>query len=197
MDAVQAGHPPLHVIRRFAEGLFVSHEDFLTAAFAAGLALAFVDFFLAVVFTGLFLAAGLATFSLGFLVTACAFCFGLDDFVALFAAWPSASAVFLTVAGFAPVAALAEVFNALFFAAGLAAVASGHAPGPESSILKLNGTELQQAVDELYVEAAGYYSLPFVRQQFETGFDELTERTKALRKGKNVSFKGKVVFPIR
>ena len=52
----------------------------------------------------------------------------------------------------------------------LAAVASGKAPGPESSILKLRGTELQQAVDELYVEAAGYYALPYVPDQYAMGF---------------------------
>ena len=48
----------------------------------------------------------------------------------------------------------------------LAAVASGKAPGPESSILKFKGTELQQATDSLYVEAAGYYSLPYVPDQY-------------------------------
>jgi alkylation response protein AidB-like acyl-CoA dehydrogenase len=54
----------------------------------------------------------------------------------------------------------------------LAAVASGHAPGPESSILKLKGTELQQAVDELYVEAAGYYALPYVPDQYVLDFPD-------------------------
>ena len=54
----------------------------------------------------------------------------------------------------------------------LAAVASGKAPGPESSILKLKGTELQQAVDELYVEAAGYYALPYVPSQYALDFPE-------------------------
>jgi alkylation response protein AidB-like acyl-CoA dehydrogenase len=54
----------------------------------------------------------------------------------------------------------------------LAAVASGKAPGPESSILKLRGTELQQAVDELYVEAAGYYALPYVPSQYTLDFAE-------------------------
>jgi len=54
----------------------------------------------------------------------------------------------------------------------LAAVASGKAPGPESSILKLKGTELQQAVDELYVEAAGYYALPYVPEQYVLDFPE-------------------------
>ena len=43
----------------------------------------------------------------------------------------------------------------------LASVASGKAPGPESSFLKLIGTEIQQKIDALYVDAAGYYSLPF------------------------------------
>ena len=48
----------------------------------------------------------------------------------------------------------------------LAAVKSGKAPGPESSILKVKGTEIQQAIDTLYLEAAGYYALPWVQQQY-------------------------------
>jgi len=51
----------------------------------------------------------------------------------------------------------------------LAAVAAGRAPGPESSILKLKGIELQQAIDELYLEAAGYYGLPYVPDQYAAG----------------------------
>lgn len=39
----------------------------------------------------------------------------------------------------------------------LAAVAAGGAPGAESSILKIKGTELQQAVQELTMEVAAYY----------------------------------------
>ncbi len=53
----------------------------------------------------------------------------------------------------------------------LAAVSTGKAPGPESSILKIKGTEIAQAIDELNVEMAGYYSLPFVKDQFSEGFD--------------------------
>ena len=53
----------------------------------------------------------------------------------------------------------------------LAAVAVGKAPGPESSILKIRGTEIQQGLDELFMEAAGYYSLPFVPEQYEADFD--------------------------
>ncbi|HEX5787759.1 MAG TPA: acyl-CoA dehydrogenase family protein [Woeseiaceae bacterium] len=52
----------------------------------------------------------------------------------------------------------------------LAAVSTGKSPGPESSILKIKGTEIAQAIDALYVEVAGYYSVPFVRDQFTDGF---------------------------
>lgn len=40
----------------------------------------------------------------------------------------------------------------------IASVADGGAPGPESSILKIRGTEIQQALAELSVEACGYYA---------------------------------------
>lgn len=52
----------------------------------------------------------------------------------------------------------------------LAAVAVGKAPGPESSILKIKGTEIQQALDALFVEAAGYYALPYVPEQYQLDF---------------------------
>jgi alkylation response protein AidB-like acyl-CoA dehydrogenase len=39
----------------------------------------------------------------------------------------------------------------------LAAVATGGAPGAESSLLKIKGTEVQQAVQELLMEVAAYY----------------------------------------
>ncbi len=39
----------------------------------------------------------------------------------------------------------------------LASVATGGAPGPESSLLKIKGTEIQQAIQELRMEVAGYY----------------------------------------
>lgn len=56
----------------------------------------------------------------------------------------------------------------------LAAVSTGKAPGPESSILKIKGTEIQQAIDELNVEMAGYYSLPYVRAHFAGDYDGIT-----------------------
>lgn len=40
----------------------------------------------------------------------------------------------------------------------LATVAAGGSPGPESSILKLKGTEIQQRLQELNIEAAGVYA---------------------------------------
>ena len=43
----------------------------------------------------------------------------------------------------------------------LASVSEGKAPGAESSFLKLIGTEIQQKIDTLYMDAAGYYSLPY------------------------------------
>lgn len=40
----------------------------------------------------------------------------------------------------------------------LAAIEEGKPPGPESSLLKLQGTEIQQAIQELRMDVAGYYS---------------------------------------
>ncbi len=54
----------------------------------------------------------------------------------------------------------------------LATVAAGKAPGPESSILKIKGTEMQQALDALYMEAAGYYALPYVPGQYTLDADQ-------------------------
>ncbi len=60
----------------------------------------------------------------------------------------------------------------------LAAVASGKAPGPESSFLKMLGTEIQQAIDTLYMDAAGYYALPY---RPDPGVGEGSETRTALR----------------
>ena len=54
----------------------------------------------------------------------------------------------------------------------LAAVAIGNAPGPESSILKIRGTEMQQRLDGLFMEAAGYYALPYVPAQYALDFPD-------------------------
>ena len=46
----------------------------------------------------------------------------------------------------------------------LASISAGGHPGPESSILKIGGTDLQQSLSDLYVEALGYYAHPFMSE---------------------------------
>ena len=53
----------------------------------------------------------------------------------------------------------------------LSDVSTGKAPGPESSILKIKGTEIAQSIDELKMEIAGNYALPFVDDQFAYGYE--------------------------
>jgi alkylation response protein AidB-like acyl-CoA dehydrogenase len=43
-------------------------------------------------------------------------------------------------------------------------------PGPEASLLKIKGTEIQQALSELMMQAIGPYALPFRREALEAGF---------------------------
>jgi alkylation response protein AidB-like acyl-CoA dehydrogenase len=45
----------------------------------------------------------------------------------------------------------------------LAAESAGKGPGPESSLLKIKGTEIQQRLTELALEASGHYSSPYLR----------------------------------
>ncbi len=49
---------------------------------------------------------------------------------------------------------------------------AGQAPGPESSILKIKGTEIQQALTELLRQAVGYYASPFVAEALQDGWNE-------------------------
>lgn len=49
---------------------------------------------------------------------------------------------------------------------------AGQAPGPEASILKLKGTEIQQAVTELLLEAVGYNAFPYVPEALTEGWNE-------------------------
>ena len=42
----------------------------------------------------------------------------------------------------------------------LSAMATGGAPGPEVSTLKIRGSEIQQRITELTLEAVGYYAYP-------------------------------------
>ncbi|HSG87976.1 MAG TPA: acyl-CoA dehydrogenase family protein [Pseudomonadales bacterium] len=57
----------------------------------------------------------------------------------------------------------------------LAAVATGGAPGNESSILKIRATEVAQAITELYLEAAGYCGLRRVEDRSAPDWNEANE----------------------
>ncbi|HYD93910.1 MAG TPA: acyl-CoA dehydrogenase family protein [Noviherbaspirillum sp.] len=52
----------------------------------------------------------------------------------------------------------------------LAAEAAMRAPGPEASILKIKGTEIQQAITELLVQAVGPYALQLRREAMAAGW---------------------------
>ncbi len=49
---------------------------------------------------------------------------------------------------------------------------AGKPPGAESSLLKLRGTEIQQRISELLMQAVGYYAIPFVPEALEYGWNE-------------------------
>ena len=49
---------------------------------------------------------------------------------------------------------------------------AGRAPGPESSILKIRGTEVSQTIDELAMDALGYYAGPYQPDSLSPGWNE-------------------------
>ncbi|MNE72802.1 hypothetical protein D3C80_1687750 [compost metagenome] len=53
----------------------------------------------------------------------------------------------------------------------LAAARDGGAPGAESSILKIRGTELRQSIAYLISKAVGPYALPFLEEELGYGDD--------------------------
>jgi len=54
----------------------------------------------------------------------------------------------------------------------LAAESAGQPPGPEASLIKLRGTEIQQEITELLFEAVGNYAHPYVPEALEMGWNE-------------------------
>ena len=52
----------------------------------------------------------------------------------------------------------------------LSAESEKQAPGPEASLLKIKGTEIQQAISELMVQAIGPYALQLNREAMAAGF---------------------------
>jgi alkylation response protein AidB-like acyl-CoA dehydrogenase len=55
----------------------------------------------------------------------------------------------------------------------IAAVAGGGAPGAESSMLKIRGTEIRQEISALTRRAMGSYARPFVVEALRAGYDGL------------------------
>ena len=53
----------------------------------------------------------------------------------------------------------------------LSSISTGKNVGPESSLLKCRGTELQQELTELGMEAVGNYSIPFSHLPPEKGLN--------------------------
>jgi alkylation response protein AidB-like acyl-CoA dehydrogenase len=54
----------------------------------------------------------------------------------------------------------------------IAAMRGGKGPGAESSILKIKGSDIQQKLTELAMEALGPYAMPFQREALEAGWNE-------------------------
>ena len=54
----------------------------------------------------------------------------------------------------------------------LAGEQAGKGPGPESSILKIKGTEIQQRLTELTLEAVGHYGTPYYHGMSDLGSNE-------------------------
>lgn len=48
---------------------------------------------------------------------------------------------------------------------------AGRTPGAEASILKIRGTEIQQRLSELTLEAMGYYANPYIAEAQEAGWN--------------------------
>ena len=53
----------------------------------------------------------------------------------------------------------------------LSAEGKKHAPGPESSILKIKGSEIQQGLTELMMQAVGHYALPWLPEALDAEWD--------------------------
>lgn len=54
----------------------------------------------------------------------------------------------------------------------VSAANQGGIPGTEVNLLKIRGSEMQQKISELLIEAIGYYANPFIPDSFEAGWNE-------------------------
>ncbi|MBP54270.1 MAG: pimeloyl-CoA dehydrogenase large subunit, partial [Marinobacter sp.] len=53
----------------------------------------------------------------------------------------------------------------------IASVEGGGVPGAESSMLKVKGTEIRQAINDLARRAVGPYALPFLEEEMDMGYE--------------------------
>jgi alkylation response protein AidB-like acyl-CoA dehydrogenase len=51
----------------------------------------------------------------------------------------------------------------------VAGAAAGQAPGPESSMLKIKGTQIRQEINDLTRRAVGPYAMPFASELLDEG----------------------------
>lgn len=54
----------------------------------------------------------------------------------------------------------------------LSNLSAGTAPGAASSLLKVKGTEVQQAITALLMEAVGYYGFPYIKETMLNGWQD-------------------------
>ena len=54
----------------------------------------------------------------------------------------------------------------------VSAANQGEAPGTEVNLLKIRGSEMQQTISELLVEAVGYYANPYIPDSRDPGWNE-------------------------
>ncbi len=74
----------------------------------------------------------------------------------------------------------------------LATVAAGGAPGAESSLLKIKGTEMQQALQELHMDVAAYYQglLPTDLSREQVGHEYASEARQTYMYGRAATIYG-------
>jgi len=54
----------------------------------------------------------------------------------------------------------------------VSAAGQGKAPGAESSLLKIKGTQIRQRLSDLLRQAVGPYASPYISEQFDDGYNE-------------------------
>ncbi len=63
-----------------------------------------------------------------------------------------------------------EITNLRVISTESAADGKKRAPGPEASILKIKGSEIQQMLTELQMQALGHYALPWIEEALDAGW---------------------------